>query len=147
MIGDYRLPMPLTPGERFAFLDQAHYSMVKTTTFNGVPLPSIWLWDSETDPLELVRKFGYEDFRDRLSRGGDLNFFVPSFRSSPPRGLDPFSILESLSDLRGYTLTTIPSFPPGRPHCLFYFHLIASVVHRHPPIGHHDDFPTIRTTR
>jgi len=41
--------------------------MVKTTTFNGVPLPSIWLWDSETDSLECVRKFGYEDFRDRLS--------------------------------------------------------------------------------
>ena len=41
--------------------------MVKTTTFNGVPLPSIWLWDSETGSLEQVRKFGYEDFRDRLS--------------------------------------------------------------------------------
>ena len=41
--------------------------MVKTTTFNGVPLPSIWLWDSETDSLELVRKFGWEDFRNRLS--------------------------------------------------------------------------------
>ncbi|WEK46799.1 MAG: carboxynorspermidine decarboxylase [Candidatus Andeanibacterium colombiense] len=67
VIGDYRLPMPLAPGERFAFLDQAHYSMVKTTTFNGVPLPSIWAWDSETDSLELIRKFGYEDFRDRLS--------------------------------------------------------------------------------
>jgi carboxynorspermidine decarboxylase len=41
--------------------------MVKTSTFNGVPLPSIWLWDSETDQLEKVREFGYEDFRDRLS--------------------------------------------------------------------------------
>ncbi|WP_336976881.1 carboxynorspermidine decarboxylase [Altererythrobacter fulvus] len=67
VIGDYRLPVPCKPGERIAFLDQAHYSMVKTTTFNGVPLPSIWLWDSETDSLEQVRKFGYEDFRDRLS--------------------------------------------------------------------------------
>ena len=67
VIGDYRLPVPCEPGARFAFLDQAHYSMVKTTTFNGVPLPSIWLWDSETDALEQVRKFGYEDFRDRLS--------------------------------------------------------------------------------
>jgi len=67
VIGDYRLPVELRPGERFAFLDQAHYSMVKTTTFNGVPLPSIWLWDSESDSLEMVRKFGYEDFRDRLS--------------------------------------------------------------------------------
>lgn len=67
VIGDYVLPVPCEPGERIAFLDQAHYSMVKTTTFNGVPLPSIWLWDSETDSLECIRKFGYEDFRDRLS--------------------------------------------------------------------------------
>jgi carboxynorspermidine decarboxylase len=67
VIGDYRLPVPCEPGQRFAFLDQAHYSMVKTTTFNGVPLPSIWLWDSETDLLECVRRFAYEDFRDRLS--------------------------------------------------------------------------------
>jgi carboxynorspermidine decarboxylase len=67
VIGDYRLPVPAVPGARFAFLDQAHYSMVKTTTFNGVPLPSIWLWDSETDALECVKRFEYEDFRDRLS--------------------------------------------------------------------------------
>jgi carboxynorspermidine decarboxylase len=66
VIGDYALPMPAEPGQRFAFLDQAHYSMVKTTTFNGVPLPSIWLWDSETDQLECIRRFAYEDFRDRL---------------------------------------------------------------------------------
>ncbi|MCJ2177996.1 carboxynorspermidine decarboxylase [Novosphingobium album (ex Hu et al. 2023)] len=67
VIGDYRFPEPIQPGTRFAFLDQAHYSMVKTTTFNGVPLPSIWLWDSETDSLECIRRFSYEDFRDRLS--------------------------------------------------------------------------------
>jgi len=67
VIGDYRMPVPCEPGTRFAFLDQAHYSMVKTTTFNGVPLPSIWLWDSKTDSLECVRRFRYEDFRDRLS--------------------------------------------------------------------------------
>ena len=67
VIGDYRLPVPCEPGERIAFLDQAHYSMVKTNTFNGVPLPSIWLWDSETDRLECVKSFGYEAFRDRLS--------------------------------------------------------------------------------
>lgn len=67
VIGDYRLPVPAEPGQRFAFLDQAHYSMVKTTTFNGVPLPSIWLWDSATDSLEVVRRFSYNDFRERLS--------------------------------------------------------------------------------
>lgn len=67
VIGDYVLPVAAEPGARFAFLDQAHYSMVKTTTFNGVPLPSIWLWDSATDALECVRRFGWETFRDRLS--------------------------------------------------------------------------------
>lgn len=67
VIGDYRLPVPAEPGARFAFLDQAHYSMVKTNTFNGVQLPSIWLWDSETDALDCVKSFEYEDFRNRLS--------------------------------------------------------------------------------
>jgi carboxynorspermidine decarboxylase len=67
VIGDYRLPVPAEPGARFAFLDQAHYSMVKTNTFNGVALPSIWLWDSETDALDCIKRFDYADFRDRLS--------------------------------------------------------------------------------
>jgi len=67
IIGDYRFDTPPTPGTRIAFLDQAHYSMVKTNTFNGVPLPAIALWDSESDALRLVREFGYETFRDRLS--------------------------------------------------------------------------------
>lgn len=67
VIGDYDLPDPLIIGDRFAFLDQAHYSMVKTNTFNGVALPSIALWNSETDDLRMVREFSYEDFRNRLS--------------------------------------------------------------------------------
>ncbi|GMN12365.1 carboxynorspermidine decarboxylase [Altererythrobacter sp. MTPC7] len=67
VIGDYHVAGGAKAGQRFAFLDQAHYSMVKTNTFNGVPLPSIWLWDSETDALEQVKAFGYEDFRSRLS--------------------------------------------------------------------------------
>ena len=67
IIGDYALPVSAEPGQRIAFLDQAHYSMVKTNTFNGVPLPSIWLWDSETDELQEIRSFGYEDFKSRLS--------------------------------------------------------------------------------
>jgi carboxynorspermidine decarboxylase len=41
--------------------------MVKTTTFNGVPLPAIALWNSRTDAVRLVREFGYADFRERLS--------------------------------------------------------------------------------
>jgi carboxynorspermidine decarboxylase len=67
IIGDFGLPVPAEPGQRFAFLDQAHYSMVKTTTFNGVPLPSIWLWNSQTDELRCVRQFDWTEFRDRLS--------------------------------------------------------------------------------
>lgn len=67
IIGDYRLPCIAQPGTRFAFLDQAHYSMVKTNSFNGVPLPSIWLWNSQTDELRNVRRFEWTDFRDRLS--------------------------------------------------------------------------------
>jgi carboxynorspermidine decarboxylase len=67
IIGDYRPPVPAEPGARFAFLDQAHYSMVKTNTFNGVPLPSIWLWNSDTDDLRCVREFDWTEFRDRLS--------------------------------------------------------------------------------
>ncbi|MDB5453177.1 MAG: Orn/DAP/Arg decarboxylase 2 [Caulobacteraceae bacterium] len=67
IIGDYLFAQPPSPGTRIAFLDQAHYSMVKTNTFNGVPLPAIALWNSETDALRLVRRFDYADFRDRLS--------------------------------------------------------------------------------
>lgn len=67
IIGDYVFETALTAGTRIAFLDQAHYSMVKTNTFNGVPLPTIALWNSETDALKLVREFDYSEFRDRLS--------------------------------------------------------------------------------
>jgi carboxynorspermidine decarboxylase len=45
----------------------AHYTMVKTTTFNGVRLPALALWNSGTNNLRIVREFGYQDFRNRLS--------------------------------------------------------------------------------
>lgn len=67
IIGDYRFGGIPTPGQRFAFLDQAHYSMVKTNTFNGVPLPSIFLWNSGTDDLRAIRCFDYDEFKRRLS--------------------------------------------------------------------------------
>tara|TARA_R110000868_G_scaffold32759_26_gene119374 strand:- start:3216 stop:4388 length:1173 start_codon:yes stop_codon:yes gene_type:complete len=67
IIGDYRVPGGAEPGARIAFLDQAHYSMVKTNTFNGVPLPAIWLWNSSTDDLRQIRAFSYQDFKARLS--------------------------------------------------------------------------------
>ena len=66
-IGVYALAQVPNIGDRVAFLDQAHYSMVKTNTFNGVPLPSIALWSSQTQELELVKSFTWESFEERLS--------------------------------------------------------------------------------
>ncbi len=67
VIGDYSFDAPLAPGRRLVFDDMAHYTMVKTTTFNGAALPAIALWDSRDDTCRVVREFGYEAFRDRLS--------------------------------------------------------------------------------
>ena len=67
VIGDYRFATPPEVGQRFAFFDQSHYSMVKTNTFNGVPLPAIALWNSDTDVLRILRRPAYEDFKERLS--------------------------------------------------------------------------------
>jgi carboxynorspermidine decarboxylase len=67
VMGDYSFDQPLQIGQRLVFDDMAHYTMVKTTTFNGVPLPALAVWNSETDDLRIVREFGYQDFRDRLS--------------------------------------------------------------------------------
>ena len=66
-IGEYAFDAPLRPGDRVVFTDMAIYSMVKTTTFNGLRLPDIYRWDSASDTVRLVRRFGYEDFRTRLS--------------------------------------------------------------------------------
>ncbi len=66
VIGDYSFDEPLKVGDRLVFGDMAHYSMVKTTTFNGVPLPSIAVYNSETRCLRVLRRFGYADYRDRL---------------------------------------------------------------------------------
>src|SRR5690606_36762547 len=67
VIGDYSFSEPLRVGQRLVFDDMAHYTMVKTTTFNGINLPSIALWDSHTDELQVIRQFGYDDFKQRLS--------------------------------------------------------------------------------
>ena len=67
VIGDYSFAAPLKIGDRLMFDDMSHYTMVKTSTFNGIPLPSLAVWNSRTDELELIRQFGYEDFRQRLS--------------------------------------------------------------------------------
>jgi carboxynorspermidine decarboxylase len=65
--GEYRMNNPIRIGDRVAFLDQAHYTMVKTNTFNGVKLPAIAIWNSRTDKLSMVREFGYDEFVNRLS--------------------------------------------------------------------------------
>ncbi|MEC6998087.1 MAG: carboxynorspermidine decarboxylase [Pseudomonadota bacterium] len=67
VIGTYTLPERPISGQRLAFVDQAHYSMVKTTTFNGMKMPSIAIWNSQTDALKLVREFNFGDFERRLS--------------------------------------------------------------------------------
>ena len=64
--GDYRFPRELTQGDILVFDDMAHYTMVKTTTFNGVKHPPISLLH-EDGSIETLRQFTYEDFRDRLS--------------------------------------------------------------------------------
>lgn len=67
VIGQYQPAEPFVVGDRFAFLDQAHYSMVKTNTFNGVPLPSIAVWNSATNQTRIIKQFGFVDFEQRLS--------------------------------------------------------------------------------
>ena len=65
IIGDYSFDTPLRPGQRLSLLDMAHYTMVKTTNFNGVQLPALVL--KEGQRYNLIRQFGYETYRDRLS--------------------------------------------------------------------------------
>lgn len=67
VIGDYSFDAPLQVGDRLIFGDMAHYTMVKTTTFNGVRLPAIYLYDETRGESELVKQFGYEDYKCRLS--------------------------------------------------------------------------------
>lgn len=65
-IADYSFDQPLQVGDRLIFEDMMHYTMVKTTTFNGVNLPAIGIL-KENGQFELVREYGYESFKDRLS--------------------------------------------------------------------------------
>ncbi len=65
IIGDYSFDEPLSIGDKLIFTDMAIYSMVKNNTFNGMPLPSIFLLD-KNGQTQLLKKFGYEDFKSRL---------------------------------------------------------------------------------
>jgi len=65
-MGDWSFDEKLKVGDRIVFLDMIHYTMVKTTTFNGVQHPSIGIWN-KNGKFRLIRKFGYGDYKNRLS--------------------------------------------------------------------------------
>ncbi len=65
-LGDYSFEKPLNVGDKVVFDDMMHYTMVKTTTFNGVGLPGIGIWQ-ENQTFRLVKSYGYESYRERLS--------------------------------------------------------------------------------
>lgn len=66
VIGDYSFKHKIDVGNRLVFEDMAIYSMVKNNTFNGMPLPAIALLEENGD-AKIVKEFGYEDFKERLS--------------------------------------------------------------------------------
>jgi carboxynorspermidine decarboxylase len=65
-MGDWSFDKELVPGDRIIFHDMIHYTMVKTTTFNGVHHPSIGIWN-KSGQFRLIREFGYNDYKNRLS--------------------------------------------------------------------------------
>ena len=67
VIGDYRFPGEIIAGERLLFGDMAIYTTCKNNTFNGMPLPDIWLRRDDNTMLRLTN-FGYADFKGRLGR-------------------------------------------------------------------------------
>ncbi len=67
VIGEYSFKAPLNVGDRLVFCDMALYSFVKNTTFNGVELPSILTFDQTADRISVVRRFSYQDYKNRLS--------------------------------------------------------------------------------
>jgi carboxynorspermidine decarboxylase len=66
VMGEWSFEKEPGPGDRIIFLDMIHYTMVKTTTFNGVHHPSIGIWTKE-GKFRLIREFGYKDYKNRLS--------------------------------------------------------------------------------
>ena len=66
VIGDYSFDREIRIGDKLYFMDMAIYSMVKNNTFNGMPLPDIAVMHEDGE-CEVIRHFGYEDFKSRLS--------------------------------------------------------------------------------
>jgi carboxynorspermidine decarboxylase len=64
-MGDWSFDEPLKVGDRIVFEDMIHYTIVKTTMFNGVSHPSIGLWTKDNE-FVLYRQFGYEDYKNRM---------------------------------------------------------------------------------
>jgi carboxynorspermidine decarboxylase len=84
-MGDWSFDKPLKVGDVIVFEDMIHYTIVKTTMFNGVSHPSIGLW-TQNGHFELYRKFGYEDYKGRMNFQGG-NGSVPR---QEHRGAHPF---------------------------------------------------------
>lgn len=64
-MGDWSFDKPLQVGDKLIFEDMIHYTIVKTNMFNGIPHPSLALWSRE-DELVIYRRFGYEDYKNRM---------------------------------------------------------------------------------
>ncbi len=67
VIGDYSFEKPLKRGDRLIFEDMALYSFVKNTTFNGVRLPYLIVFNSQKDGFKIIRSFGYDDYKSRIA--------------------------------------------------------------------------------
>ena len=65
-IGDWSFDLPLKVGDKIVFEDMIHYTIVKTTMFNGVSHPCIGLWTNDNQ-LIMYRNFAYEDYKNRMS--------------------------------------------------------------------------------
>ncbi len=66
IIGDYSFDTPLNIGDKIILEDMIHYTMVKTTTFNGINLPAIAI-KKQNGEIKIIREYGYESYKDRLS--------------------------------------------------------------------------------
>ncbi len=67
VIGYYSFDSPLVEGQKLVFLDMLHYTMVKNNAFNGVHLPAIATYEPEGDTVKVIKEFGYQDYKSRLS--------------------------------------------------------------------------------
>ena len=65
-MGTWKFDQALKVGDQIIFDDMIHYTMVKTSTFNGINLPSIGIWTKENN-FQLLNSYGYEDYASRLS--------------------------------------------------------------------------------